>query len=127
MRTRRKTRREPTIALINIVFLMLVFFLVVGTLATPMDRELTLVSTTDLPPEGPPDALVVHADGRLSWRGKAILSVQDYLSALPQEHAIRPRIVPDRAVPAVTLLALGQEMKAAGANTVVIVTERALR
>jgi biopolymer transport protein ExbD len=45
---RRKTARqgrEPTIALINIVFLMLIFFLVAGTLAAPLDKELKLVST----------------------------------------------------------------------------------
>lgn len=34
---RQKSEREPTIALINIVFLMLVFFMVAGTLAAPLD------------------------------------------------------------------------------------------
>ena len=44
MRARRpKTEREPTIALINIVFLMLIFFLVAGTLAQPLDSALKLV------------------------------------------------------------------------------------
>ncbi len=32
-RARTASKREPTIALINIVFLMLVFFMVAGTLA----------------------------------------------------------------------------------------------
>ncbi|HBT01217.1 MAG TPA: biopolymer transporter ExbD, partial [Citreicella sp.] len=36
-KVRQKTEREPTIALINIVFLMLIFFLVAGTLAQPLD------------------------------------------------------------------------------------------
>ncbi|HBR39356.1 MAG TPA: biopolymer transporter ExbD, partial [Sulfitobacter pontiacus] len=35
-----KPQREPTIALINIVFLMLVFFMVAGTLAQPLDPDL---------------------------------------------------------------------------------------
>ena len=44
MRKRRQgTRREPTIALINIVFLMLVFFMVAGTLSTPLDKDVPLV------------------------------------------------------------------------------------
>lgn len=127
MRVRRHTKREPTIALINIVFLMLVFFLVVGTLAPPLDRELRLITTTDLPPDQPPDALVVHPDGRLSWRGEEITSVTAYIAALPPDTAKRARIVPDRNVPAVTLIALGQELREAGADTVVIVTERGLQ
>ena len=40
-----KPQREPTIALINIVFLMLVFFMVAGTLAQPLDPDLKLVET----------------------------------------------------------------------------------
>lgn len=41
------SRREPTIALINIVFLMLVFFMVAGTLSQPLDKDLSLVRTAD--------------------------------------------------------------------------------
>ena len=43
-----KRQKEPTIALINIVFLMLVFFMVAGTLAQPLSRDLELVKTSDL-------------------------------------------------------------------------------
>jgi biopolymer transport protein ExbD len=127
MRRPRHTRREPTITLINIVFLLLVFFLLAGTLAPPMDRDVTLVSTRDLPPERPPDALVLHADGTMSWRGSAVASVSDYLAMAPPDTARRPRIVPDRDVPAAALLRLGQEFRVAGAQTVVIVTERGVR
>ncbi|MEL6206235.1 MAG: biopolymer transporter ExbD, partial [Pseudomonadota bacterium] len=77
---RRRAEREPTIALINIVFLMLIFFLVAGTLARPLDPDLTLVQTADLGPAGPPDALVVHADGRLSFRGDDLASAAAYLA-----------------------------------------------
>lgn len=125
MRRRRQTRREPTITLINIVFLLLVFFVVAGTLAPPIDRDVTLVSTADLPPEAPPDALVLHADGRMTWRG-AETTVDAFLAAAPPGMAARPRVVPDRAVPAAALIRLGQEFRSAGAETVVIVTERGL-
>ena len=69
-RARATQKREPTIALINIVFLMLVFFMVAGTLAQPLDGDLDLVRTADLEGRAPPDTLVVHADGRLSYRGE---------------------------------------------------------
>lgn len=127
MRRPRQSRREPTIALINIVFLMLVFFLVAGTLAPPIDRDLTLITTADLPPEAPPDALVLHADGRMTWRGEQVASGAAYLDAAPEEAIRQVRLVPDRAVPAVAVIQLGQELRAAGAESVVIVTERSLR
>ncbi len=126
-RKRITARREPAIALINIVFLMLVFLLAAGTLAPPRDRGLTLVTTEDLPPKSPPDALVVHVDGRMTWRGEEIESVSSYLNALPPDATRRLRIMPDRAVPAEKLIQIGQEFRAAGAETVVIVTERRLR
>lgn len=126
---RRRTRRkpEPTVALINIVFLMLIFFLVASTLAPPRDGDLTLVQTVDLPPQGPPDALVVHADGRLSWRGDDVASVSTYLASLPSEAQKQPRIVPDATLSATELIRIGQAFRAAGAQSVIIVTERALQ
>jgi len=127
MRRARYARREPTIALINIVFLLLVFFLVVGTLAPPLDREVTLVATQDLPPEAPPDALVVHADGTLSYRGQDIPSIAAYIAAAPADMANRPRLVPDRDLPAADLIAIGRAFREAGAETVLLVTEQGLR
>lgn len=127
MRKARRTRREPTITLINIVFLLLVFFLLAGTLAPPLDRDLRLVDTSGLPPEGPPDALVLHADGVLTWRGREVASVAEYLAEAPPEAGARPRIVPDRNVPAETLIRLGREFRAAGADAVSIVTEQGLQ
>lgn len=127
MRRRRQTRREPTIALINIVFLLLVFFVVAGTLALPIDRDVRLVTTRDLPSDAPPDALILHTDGRMTWRGEAVASAEAFMAVVPPEAAARPRVVPDRDVPALTLIRLGQDLRAAGAHTVVIVTERGLR
>ena len=68
----RKKKAEPTIALINIVFLMLIFFLVAGTLAQPLDGELELIETNALDGREPPDALVINAAGDLSYRGTAL-------------------------------------------------------
>ncbi len=121
-----KTRLEPTIALINVVFLMLVFFMVAGTLAQPLDKDLRLVRTSDLEGRAPPDTLVVHPDGRLTYRGKAIASAQAFYAARPENEREVVRIVPDAALSAVTLVNLARELRAAGALRVMIVTERGL-
>lgn len=125
-RRRHGTRREPTIALINIVFLMLVFFMVAGTLARPLDADLRLVRTAELEGRAPPDTLVVHADGRLMYRGEVIASAEAFYTARPDAERDRVRIVPDAALPAVTLVNLARELRAAGASSVVIVTQRGL-
>ncbi|APX14095.1 ExbD/TolR family protein [Tateyamaria omphalii] len=126
MRARRQTR-EPTIALINIVFLMLVFFMVAGTLAAPLERDLALVRTDDLEGRAPPDALVIHADGQMVYRGAAQADAEGYLAGLDPEAREEVRIVPDRDLPAADLVRLGRDLRRAGAGRVIIVTERALQ
>lgn len=124
---RRRAKRQPrenTIALINIVFLMLIFFLVAGTLARPLDGDVRLVRTADLEGAPPPDALVIHADGRMAWRGTDVTSVQSFVAEQPQGSRARLRILPDRDLPASDLIALGRDLRLAGAEKVVIVTER---
>lgn len=123
---RARSDREPTIALINIVFLMLIFFLVAGSLTPPLDTGLTLVRTADLEGTAPADALVVHADGRLSWRGAEMATPEAFLSHQPDEVRARVRVVPDRDLPAAELVRIGRLLRSAGAERVVIVAERGL-
>jgi biopolymer transport protein ExbD len=121
--------KEPTIALINIVFLMLVFFLVAGTLARPLPQELTLVSTDSLEASPPPDALVLHADGSLTFRGGELADAAAFLKARDSgaEGGGAVRVVPDRDVLAETLVHIARALKAGGAEKVFIVTEQALK
>jgi biopolymer transport protein ExbD len=125
-RARPRTQREPTIALINIVFLMLIFFMVAGTLAPPLDADVRLVDTSDLPGSPPPDALVIAADGTLRHRGVTLADPAAYLDALPAG-ARTVRLLPDRALPATRLVAVAADLRAAGAERVMIVTERGLK
>ncbi|MEX1234811.1 MAG: biopolymer transporter ExbD [Roseovarius sp.] len=122
-----KSNREPTIALINIVFLMLIFFLVAGTLAAPLDKGLSLVQTDKIEQTAPADALVVHSDGRMTRMGVPVASAAEFVTGLAQEARERVRIVPDRDLPAATLVGLGRALREAGAGSVVIVTERGLQ
>lgn len=122
LRTASKSRRkrEPTIALINVVFLLLVFFLIAGTLAPPMDERLTLVQTANLQEAPPPDGVVILSDGTLLKKG-ATVGIEE---AAADGGVIK--IIPDRDLPASKLVQIGRELRAGGADSVVIVTERAL-
>lgn len=120
-------RREPTIALINVVFLMLVFFMVAGTIAPPLDGDLTLVRAEDLEGRAPPDALVIHPDGTLSFRGVPVSSVADHARSLPEERRETVRIVPDRDLPASDLVMVAAALREAGAQRILVVTERGLK
>jgi biopolymer transport protein ExbD len=121
-----KPKREPTIALINIVFLMLVFFMVAGTLAQPLEPGLSLVETRDLDGRAPPDALVIHPDGRLAYRGETVADAVEFLARLDETARETIRIAPDRNAPAERLVTVGRDLKAAGAKRVLIVTERGI-
>lgn len=128
MRMQSPPRRkpEPTIALINVVFLMLIFFMVAGSLAPPLSRDVTLVETRDLEGRAPPDALVILPDGTLNYRGDVLPDAAAFVAALPEEERETVRIVPDRALDALDLVELTQELVAAGAGRVMAVTERGL-
>ena len=121
-----RQNREPTIALINIVFLMLVFFMVAGALTRPLDKDLSLVQTRDLDGRAPPDALVIHADGRLDYRGETQSDAAGWLAAQDDTARAEVRLVPDRDLPAADLVRLTRDLRDAGAERIVLVTERAL-
>ena len=119
--------KEPTIALINIVFLMLVFFMVAGTLSPPLDGDIALVETKALDGREPPDALVIDSGGELRHRGVVLTSVSAFVDRMDRRPDDTVRLMPDRALPATALLRISAELRAAGAEHIVISTERALR
>lgn len=122
-----RPRAEGTIALINVVFLMLIFFLVAGQIAAPIDRDVQLVAADMTTARMPDDALVLHADGRTTWRGEET-DPESFASAQAKTQPDSPlRILPDREVPARDLIALALALRAAGAQDVRLVTERSLQ
>ncbi len=120
---RMQSKRDPSIALINIVFLILIFFLIAGTIAAPLDANLRLVETSGLDGREPPDALVLRADGTLSFRGSPI-DAQEFMAGYTEGPV---RIVPDRNSNGQRLVALSSELRSLGAPSIILVTERALK
>lgn len=117
-----RRKRDSTIALINVVFLMLIFFLITGTIAPPLDPDLDLVNTSELEGREPPDALVLHKDGTLSFRGK----VTDPEAFMTGHGGGTVRIVPDRDALGSRLIEVTGQLRRNGASSVFLVTERAL-
>jgi biopolymer transport protein ExbD len=117
-----RTKPEPTIALINIVFLMLVFFLVAGQIAQPADPEVRLVDAETASARVPDDALVLRADGTMLWQGMAT-TPGDFAAAQTDGPL---RIVPDRDLSARELIAVAAALRAATGQDVRLVTERGL-
>tara|TARA_R110002124_G_scaffold91169_1_gene232213 strand:+ start:904 stop:1290 length:387 start_codon:yes stop_codon:yes gene_type:complete len=128
MRRQAKSRpKEPTIALINIVFLMLIFFMVAGTLSPSMDRDVKLVETQKLEGRAPPDALVIDKTGQLRHRGIVLTSVDAFFDRPDSRPRDVVRLLPDRDLPAAKLLRVSAELRAAGVDRIMISTERALQ
>ncbi len=119
-------QKEPTIALINVVFLMLIFFMITGTLAPPMDGDVKLIQTEGLEGHEPPDTLVVHGGGRLSLRGVPVADAESFMTGLKDEEKETLRLVPDRDLPAAELVQLANTLRGLGAGRVVLISERAL-
>ena len=121
----RPRKQESTIALINVVFLMLIFFLIAGTLAPPRDPEVSFITTKSAENATPPDMLFVAADGATSWRGEP-LDLDAELPSLVERHAGAPfRVAADRDLPAEVLVDLVGRLRTAGIDSIVLVTEHA--
>lgn len=126
--TRTSRKPENTVALINVVFLMLIFFLVAGTLAPAPDGDVDFITLAATDPAAPPDMLFVRADGALTWRGEE-LPLSDHVRRWQnlQDDGADPRplrIAADRALPAIDLLDTLDELSKAGVDTIVLIAER---
>ncbi|WP_439527402.1 ExbD/TolR family protein [Pannonibacter sp.] len=119
-------KMETTISLINIVFLMLIFFLVAGQIAPPLDSAVTLTDARDAESLPPPDALFAHADGRLTFRGADMTAdafVADRRMRLATD-APEILLAADRELDARRLVEVVDALKQAGAARVKVVTRR---
>ena len=123
-----REKGEPTLPLINIVFLMLIFFLATAQMARPLDPSIELVNLDVDVFVPPPDAVVIDETGSITFRG-APAAPDAVIAALKTEKTsdIEVRILPDRRAPATSVISLAQNLHSAGAVAVFIVTEQALQ
>ena len=147
----RRVMPENTIPLINIVFLMLIFFLIAGTVAPPVSSSLTPPDAEDLPSMPPAgNAVEILADGTLIHHGVE-MTLEEIVAQFPApvatittgegsdapevaaadadananaEAAGVLHILADKQLPAETLMPVLQAFRAAGHKTIRLVTLR---
>ncbi|HUE45994.1 MAG TPA: biopolymer transporter ExbD [Aestuariivirgaceae bacterium] len=128
---------EPTLALINVVFLLLLFFVVTGTIVYQHDRSILPPTSLLLTPgKAPADAVYVDAEGGLSFRGQshdAAEIAQILRTDWPEEGegegedgavARTVQVVADRSLNARTLLSVVRTLRDQGLHSLSIVTVR---
>lgn len=126
MRRFARRRSEPTIALINVVFLLLTFFLVAGAIGARPPAGLRLARLADGDPAPMRGTVALNAAGTALWP-EGVADAAGFVATLPADTADTAgtaRILPDRAAPAAALVALARALRAAGAQEVRILAER---
>ena len=118
------TKREPIISLINIVFLILIFFMVAGSLSSNRASGIEFVEAQGLECCSEDDALDILADGTLMKQGKPLASLDQFI-AETESLDVTIRLRPDRNLPANELLNRVKTLKAAGARHIMVLTEQA--
>jgi len=129
MRMRKPERREPpenTIPLINVVFLMLIFFLFAGSIARDDARRveppLNILEDETIRSTG---ALIVDPEGR-TFSGETEISVTDWLAQREETAGAGGpvKVAADGKLKAEALEKVLQDLKAAGRSDIVLITRR---
>jgi len=124
---RARIRDELSMApLIDVVFLLLVFFLLTSTFTVPEAIDLTLPDSSTAQ-VSPPESLVISllADGRIEVDGVA-LPLADLSAAVRQARESAPgmpvRLAADAAVEVQAMIAVMDALRTGGATDVAIAT-----
>jgi len=125
----RRSRREPDLtSLINIVFLILIFFIVAGSLRpfSARDIELTKVAN-EAADAAVPSRLIVDRNGRIWWGGRNVDLDQlaDLVAGSDKPTDGRPlTIVADGQAPGSRVLEVTRVLLRAGIKQVAAMVER---
>lgn len=121
--TTRKPVIESTLPLINIVFLLLIFFLVAGAFQTPLLDDIkaprAAVEFDDIV-FAPNEWVYAKLDGELVFHGDA-LALSDLEKTLKEQHAV---LFADEQLEAHSLVRILNGFEAAGSEGVMLVTEK---
>ena len=86
---KQKPRKDSTIALINIIFLMLIFFMLAGRISPSIEKEIELALSEKTPPSQFQDALIITATKQLYYHGKEV-DLTEFWRAHQQRKQINP-------------------------------------
>lgn len=124
----RKQPAENMIPLINIVFLILIFFLVASTVRPFSDREIRLADTSESKGAGAGTRMAVLRRDGSKYLGGELVS-EDKLRQQFRAWAAQPErgvtLVADRSMPAAQLVAVVTLANAAGIKNVKLLTRKA--
>lgn len=116
---------EPVLPLINVVFLLLIFFMVAGQLAPALPADISPpeseVATGD---SNEPIRLVVDRDGRLFWQDEpmALADMPDRLDGISKDRPVQ--LLTDGQIPVLLLRPALTALRDAGITDVLLVTRR---
>ncbi len=122
---RASNAEENVLPLINVVFLLLIFFMVSGSLIQEPPFQLTPPTTHHADAQdAKPEYLAIGADGRLAWTGEAIDTDQlaGRLKQRPEPEAPL-QVRADRRLDARELTQLLAELRAGGVAQIQLLTE----
>ena len=118
---RRRRPPEPIVPMINVVFLLLIFFLMSARIAPPAPLEVSLPESAATGRAAPADTLHIDAAGRLAFNAARDDEVFALLAARASPDGPL-RIRADAALEARVLARLLRELAARGVAAVEIVT-----
>lgn len=128
-----KRSSDWVLQLINIVFLLLLFFLVNGTIAGQQDSKIEPPKSILVTAGNPPgDAAYIAADGAMSYQGNAASIEQMVLTLRPDAKVLESgqmvfpaiKIVADRRLKAVALIDKLRDFRRAGFTDISLITVR---
>lgn len=119
---------DGIVPLINIVFLLLIFFLIAGTIAPKPEIDVAYPETEKSPgANAPADAVYVSADRRISYRGLPVdlggLAAM-VATVNPASQDAPLAVVVDQALPAKELSPVLGTLAAAGVVRIRLITRR---
>jgi biopolymer transport protein ExbD len=127
----RRARQDFTLTMINIVFLLLLFFLTTGSLTSRDEARSGVPVTSDLPLERlPRPLLLLQRDGTLLLDGHPV-APEDAGAAAAQALAAAGKadgalnLLADPAMPATALLTLAERLRADGLPIRLVTVRRA--
>ena len=118
----KKHKTESTIALINIVFLMLIFFLVAGTVAAPVGDLVEPPKLETLPIDMPEsDLLQITKEGEFYWKGERS-NLDELITRFQGAARADIKLMADRQLNALKLVRILDKLRNAGVKDIKLIT-----